>query len=613
MAPRHDFPISKMEPERVDSIPVVLTILMQMGVQVIMDALYTPHGNHQGLSVGWLAVIFLAYILTEANHKMCPVQEWVDKHRHTLEQLTGQTIRPTDFTDDRLADVLRYLSNDELWQRIEQDVSQRTIRVYRLEITGPVRLDATTGGVNHDPKKHTLFKTGRNKAGSFEVQFKIMLGVLDPLGLPLAADVVAGNAADDPLYVPIYQRIRETLGQVGLLYIGDCKMGALEIRAIIVDGGDLYLMPLAMVGDIPALLDEQLDKVLAGEIELTPIYLPEDLPTDPDEEPDPELAIAEGFEIVRPQEATLEDGTVVTWQERLLIVRSHALAETKKKTLEKRLDQAQAEILALTPPPGRGRRQFDDPEVLQQAIDAILTRYDVAELLSVELERQVTTRQIRKYRDRPARTEEKVRYQVHVTRREEAIEEAKERLGWRVYATNAPAEQLSLTKTVLAYRDQYLAERSFSRLKGLLLAMLPLYVQRDDHAEGLIHLLTIALRTLVIIEFVVRRSLAEEQETLSGLYAGNPKRRTARPTAELLLDTFDDITLIIRYNQIGEIEEKYLTPLNELQRRILRLLGLSSDIYDCLTSIPVAWPVAQSEVRPASILAAKVGEESIYW
>jgi len=603
MTPRHDFPISEMEPERVDSIPVVLTILMQMGVQAIMDTLYTPHGNHQGLSVGWLAVIFLAYILTEANHKMCPVQEWVDKHRHTLEQLTGQTIRPTDFTDDRLADVLRYLSNDELWQRIEQDLSQRTIRVYRLETTGPVRLDATTGGVNHDEKKHTLFKTGRSKAGSFEVQFKIMLGVLDPLGLPLAADVVAGSAADDPLYVPIYQRIRETLGQVGLLYIGDCKMGALGIRAVIVEGGDLYLMPLAMVGDIPALLDEQLDEVLGGEIELTPIYLPEDLPTDPDEEPDPDLAMAEGFEIVRPQEATLKDGTVVTWQERLLIVRSHALAEAKKKALEKRLDQAQAEILALTPPPGRGRRQFDDPEVLQQAIDAILTRYDVAEFFSVELERRVTTRQIRKYRDRPARTEEKVRYQVHVTRREEAIEEAKERLGWRVYATNAPAEQLSLTKAVLAYRDQYLVERSFSRLKGSLLAMLPLYVQRDDHAKGLTHLLTMALRALVIIEFVVRRSLAEAQETLSGLYAGNPKRRTARPTAELLLDAFDDITLIIRFNQVGEIEEQYLTPLNDLQTRILRLLGLSSDIYDCLTAIPVAWPMTQGEMRPASILA----------
>ena len=364
-------------------------------------------------------------------------------------------------------------------------------------------------------------------------------------------------------------------------------------------------------------------------MELTPIYLPEDLPTDPDEEPDPELAIAEGFEITRQQEATLEDGTVVTWQERLLIIRSKALnkvkdkalAEVKTQALDERLDKAEAEILALTPPPGRGRRQFDDPEALRQAIDAILTHHDVAEFFSVELERQGTTRRIRKYRDRPARTEEKVRYQVHVTRREEAIEEAKERLGWRVYATNAPAEQLSLTKAVLAYRDQYLVERSFSRLKGSLLAMLPLYVQRDDHAKGLIHLLTIALRALVIIEFVVRRSLAEAQETrcpehfvpgtqyqglvegLSGLYAGNPKRRTTRPTAELLLGAFDDITLIIRFNQVGEIVEKYLTPLNELQRRILGLLGLSSDIYDCLTGIPVAWPVTQGEVLPASILA----------
>jgi transposase len=587
--------------ERVDSIPVVLAILMQMGVQAIIDAHYTPHGNHQGLSVGWLAVIFLVYTLTEADHKMCPVQEWADKHCHTLERLTGQTIRPTDFTDDRLADVLRYLSDDALWWRIEPDLNQRTIRVYHLETTGPVRLDATTGGVNHDEEKHTLFKAGRNKAGGFGVQFKMMLGVLDPLGMPLAADVVAGNTADDPLYVPIYRRIREMLGQTGLLYIGDCKMGALETRAVIVDGGDYYLMPLAMVGEIPALLDEQLDRILARDLELTDIYLPDDLPTSPDEEPDSELAIAQGFEITRQQEATLEDGTVVIWQERLPIVRSSALAEVKKQALEERLTKAEAEILALTPSPGRGKRQFDDPTALQQAMDAILTRYDVAEFLQVEAEPQVTTRRVRGYRDRPTRTEEKVRYQVYVTRRQEAIAQAKQRLGWRIYATDTSVEQLGLTAAVLAYRDQYLAERSFCRLKGPLLAMLPLYVERDDHAKGLIRLLTVALRALVVIEFVVRRSLAEEQDTLSGLYDGNPKRCTARPTAELLLKACDDISLAICFDQAGGIVETYLTPLNDLQVRILGLLSLSPHIYDCLTSIPVAWPLPQSEVRLANI------------
>ena len=590
------------ETERVDRLPLVLTILMQMGLQGIIDAYYTAHGNHQGLSVGWLAVIFVAYILSEVNHKMCPVQKWVVKHRYTLERLTGQSIRPTDFTDDRLGDVLRYISEDELWWQIERDLSRRIIRVYRLETKGPVRLDATTGGVNHNKEKHTIFKKGRNKQGQFEVQFKLMLGTLDPMGLPLASDVVAGNAADDPLYVPCYLRIRNTLGQEGLLYVGDCKMGAIETRATIVDGNDFYLMPLAMVGGVPALLDAQLDEVLAGEVELADIYLPQDLPTDPNQAPDPELAIAEGFEIVRQQTCTLEDGHVVKWNERLLIIHSKALAQVKQQALERRLDKAEAAILALTPPPGQGKRQFDDPAALQQAIEAILTRHKVVEFFEVELECQINTRRVRGYGGKPARTEEKVRYQVHVARRKEAIEQALERLGWRVYATNALEKRLSLTAAVLAYRDQYLVERSFSRLKGALLAMLPLYVQRDDHARGLIHLLTIALRAMVIIEFVVRRSLKEEQSMLSGLYDGNPRRCTDRPTAEALLNAFDDITLDIYFDPAGEIVETYLSPLDDLQVRILELLELSVDIYECLAGIPMVWPLLQGVVCPASTL-----------
>jgi transposase len=602
------FPLFTIESERVDRIPLILEILIKMEIQRIIDKHYTPHGNHEGLSVGWLAVFFLAYILCEENHEMCPVQEWVDKHHYTLERLTGQAIGELDFTDDRLGDVLRYLSADEVWCPTEEDLGKHIIRVYRLETKGPVRLDATTGGVTHDEDKHTIFKKGRNKEGSFEVQFKLMVGTLDPLGMPMAGDVVAGSAADDPLYVPIYLRIRKTLGQSGLLYIGDCKMGAIETRAVIVDKGDHYLMPLAMVGDVPGLLDGQLDRVLAGEITLTSIYFPEELPADPNEEPDPELAIAEGFEVVRQQQATLDmegQSKVVTWQERLLIVRSKAFAEAKKRALEKHLDQAESKILALTPQPKQGKRQFDDPVALQQAADAILSHYKVADFFGVDLQRQVTTRHVRRYRDKPARTEEKVRYQVHLIRKEDVIERHKQRLGWRVYATNAPAEKLDLPEAVLAYRGQYLVERCFPRLKGKMLAMLPLFVQRDDHAIGMIRLLTVALRAMIIIEFVARRSLAERGETMSGLYAGNPKRRTARPTAELLMNAFENITLHIRRNQSGEIVERFLTPLDDVQIRILDLLGLSPDTYRCLTSIPVGLPLSQRQVCSEPILVTE--------
>jgi len=50
---------------------------------------------------------------------------------------------------------------------------------------------------------------------------------------------------------------------------------------------------------------------------------------------------------------------------------------------------------------------------------------------------------------------------------------------------------------------------------------------------------------LTLLEFVGRRQLATEGAKLAGLYAGNPKRETDRPTAERLLEAFQDITLTI--------------------------------------------------------------------
>ncbi len=54
-------------------------------------------------------------------------------------------------------------------------------------------------------------------------QVKVMMGALDPLGLPLATDVVSGERADDGLYAPIIDRIVTTLATVGLLFVGDTK------------------------------------------------------------------------------------------------------------------------------------------------------------------------------------------------------------------------------------------------------------------------------------------------------------------------------------------------------------------------------------------------------
>ena len=83
------------------------------------------------------------------------------------------------------------------------------------------------------------------------------------------------------------------------------------------------------------------------------------------------------------------------------------------------------------------------------------------------------------------------------------------------------------------------------------------------------------MRALTLFEFIVRRRLAGTK--FAGLYAGNRTRATARPSAELLLEAFKDINLVMVPDSQGTA--RHLTPLSEVQQNILALLGLSPVTY----------------------------------
>ncbi len=561
--------------EQIDDTPLLYGLLDKMGLQPIIDSVLEPHGHREGLSFGWLVVIWLIHILREKNHCMDVVQDWSGKMKETLKELTGQSMTELDFTDDRLADTLRYLSDDKAWGKIEHQIGQHVMRVYELPELKTARIDATSDAVTHNEKKHTLFKRGWGKNGKTEVQFKVMMSTIDPLGLPVAVDVVSGDKADDPLYLPCYQRSQTILSKTGLLYVGDTKMSALETRGTIENEDDLYLSPLAYLGEIPALLDKAVWEWCRGKQEAETIYWPEDIP-DHGEEPNPEDAIAIGFEKNHYQTVEI-NGEKVIWQERRMFIRSKNYAEAMQVKQVERLDKAETALQNLTPIPGKGKKQIRDKKTLGKKVKAIEKRYGVVGLFNIKSERHVKTRQIRAYREKSARTEETVRYQISITRNEEAIEHALALLGWRVYVTNADKARLSLADAVLTYRNQYLTEQPFGRLKGRFLSITPLFVQRDDHAIGLIRLLTLAVRLLVLSDYTARRVLAEENGELTGVYAGNPKRGTKRPTTERMLRAFKHITLTVVH--INGQTIRHMTPLTDVQQRILKLFGLSSSLY----------------------------------
>jgi len=571
--------------ERVDDLPVLYGLLQQMHIQEVVDAIITAHGNWEGLTHGWVITIWLMHILSEQNHCMEPVQEWAEKHLIILRRLSGQEVTALDFSDDRLALCLKELSRPEVWHAIEAQLGEILLRVYRLN-PEVVRLDATVGTVGHNPSEHTLFKVGKSKKGTYETQFKMMLASLDPLGLAIVVDIVPGNTADDPLYVPIYQRVKKVITEKGVLVVGDSKMSAIGARGEVVNGGDYYLMPLAWLKDEPELLDELLRDWQEGEEEAINIFLPHAsrMPED-GSEPDPQLAIAYGFEVSRSRESVVNGKTIV-WTERLLVIRSHSYTKTIQKGLHRRLDKAEAALKKLTPPRARGKSQIKDEATLLSVIEQIEKKYRVQGFFNCTYECQVEERHIGAYKSKPARIERKVRYQLSVVRNQEAISDAEFKAGWRIYATNAPEKRLSLTEGVLAYRDQYIEENIFRRLQGKFLSITPLYVQRDDHAQGLFHLLTLGSRLLALGDYQAKQALAKEgpDAKLTGVYRGNAKRGTSRPTTERMLGAFEHINLLLmppeRETETQEL--CFVTPLSPVQERILSLLGLPTSLYTSL-------------------------------
>jgi transposase len=499
---------AEIQTYRVDDIPLLVWQQRVMGIPQIMDEVIQPHGNRQGLSVGWTVAVWLSYILSQADHRLSYVESWAMEQNQVLQKLIPAEVSSRDFTDDRLGDVLSYLSDDASWSAIEVELGQQIMQVYDLS-QERVHVDSTSAALYHSPEGNPLVRYGQSKDHRSDLaQFKVMMSSLAPMGMPLATLVVPGNRADDGLYLPVIEQSRQVLQRRGLLYVGDSKMEALSIRAALAAGNDYYLVPLSKKGTQEQLLHDLLEPVWVEAETLTDIY--DATPDVPDRR-----LLARAFETTRTQTAEVAD-QAVTWNERVLVVYSPTLAERTNQGLEQRLQRAQAQLLALTPPPGRGRRQWSELAPLQAAVDAILKRNRVDGLLIVSYDRQEHHRPVRKYKDRPARTETTVRYQLQVSPDEDAIEQVRRALGWRLFVTNYPPAQFSLEDAVLAYREGPLHEHNFSRLKNRPLGLRPLYVHRQDRMVGLVRLLSLALRLLTLVEFVVRRELHNQQQSLTG-------------------------------------------------------------------------------------------------
>jgi transposase len=356
----------------------------------------------------------------------------------------------------------------------------------------------------------------------------------------------------------------------GNLFVGDSKFGSIGNRGYVVQNEDYYLMPLSLIQLSKTEREELIKESIVGEYKQVLKKKQEE-----------EILIAEGFEVKQALESIIDE-TSYKWEERRLFVRSVNYAKSQKSALDRRLNKAHRSLLDLGDSK-QGKRVPKTRIDYLGRIANILKTNRVEGLIGFDIKENQTTKIIRAYGKYPEREVTESDFSLDCWLKEEEIEERKLYLGWQVYATNTSIDLLSFEQCVWKYRQQSNIESRFDDLRNKMAPLLPVFLQKDNRIEGLVNILLLALKICSTMEYVIAKALQDQNEKLCGVYEGNPKRGTVRPSAKRLLKAFEGISISLIFID-KQFQFALMTKLETVQLKILKLLGIKTEIYTDLPS-----------------------------
>lgn len=530
-------------------LPLLAEILDRSHLAELIDQHFETHPHRQGPSVGKTIQIWLMYILSQMDHRLCSVEPWVARSLEVLRWVCREPeLQPDHLSDDYLGTLLELMDQHDKWLAYEAEQHRQIVQIFDLR-QETVRLDATNVSSYRTPEG--LFQIGHSKrGGSGQAQLKIMLCSLDPWAMPIASCSFPGHRADDQLYIPVIKQAQERLPSEGLLYVGDTKLGNKKNFAYLDRTGNTYLSPLSKTQFDEEQLREAIHLAQQDRQAIRPVHKDDQL-------------IAQVYEL--PEVECREPAVGHRWIQRHILVKSVQLAERQSASLKKRIKKAQKEILERFLPK-QGRKIFSTVEEARTFVNKVLKRRKVKKYLKPHYELVHDPKRNRKIA--------KCRLSVQTTKLEQALEQ----MGWRVYATNCPVSQLEAEQVVTIYRHQYRIEQNFHQLLKKVTQLMPIFLSKENRIENLIRLLVLALKFSAIIQYKVRKALDQSKGYMVNLIPYSPGQKVKNPTTYRLLQAFKGLQLFIIQEQ-GKDPTYQVEQLEDIQVQILKLLEISTKVY----------------------------------
>jgi transposase len=241
-----------------------------------------------------------------------------------------------------------------------------------------------------------------------------------------------------------------------------------------------------------------------------------------------------------------------------------------------RLKRAVQRLDALRQKLGSPRTRYRLKAKVVAAVETILEELNVRAWITVEVKEKSTPKLGQEKRGRPGKETkyvkkgDDVRFDLtHQVDLERLTEDAK---CDGIFPLITNERSLSELQLLLAYKQQPAIERRFEQMKTDFVVA-PVYLKETSRIQALLCVYFFVLLVESLLERELRRAMAAKEIESLPLYPEG--RACRRPTARKVIDLFEDVQ---RHTLLAGKEPpvEFTTELTRLQRRILRLLGMSN-------------------------------------
>ena len=464
---------------------------------------------------------------------------------------------------DRLFDVDRQALLTDLVVAMVREFEVRLDELHNDSTTITLQGDYQKANGKRVRGKATLRATfGHNKDYRPDLKQLVWILTLSADGaVPIQFKVVDGNTEDSTTHIDTWAALRLLVGSANFLYVADCKLCTRENLKYIQAQGGRFITVVPRTWKEDSLFKDWIQHNTPAweEVARKPHPRLKDGP--------PDVFVAVASPHVDP------DGFRVVWyRSSQKMARDAEARGSMLQTATTALDVLRAKL------EGPRSRRRSRASVLQ-AVEAILTTTGTARWLNYEVTAVEEPLYRQETRGRPGsktrwRRRLKTSFRLSWTLRQEQIARDARCDGLFPLIANTAS---SFQEILEAYKSkQPLVERQHHVLKTIQ-AGVPVYLKSIARLEALLFLYFVSLLVNALLEREVRHAMEKHGIKKLPLY---PEERACKaPSADRILEVFGPVQRTLLYKR-GVLVQRFDPELNSIQRKLLRLLGISQAHFE---------------------------------